>query len=48
MLVEEYVEGEVVSLEVIGDGNNFAVVKETLIHIDETYFRLPHGNSTSS
>ena len=37
MLVEEYVEGEVVSLEVIGDGNNFAVVKETLIHIDETY-----------
>jgi pyrrolysine biosynthesis protein PylC len=37
MLVEEYIEGEVVSLEVIGDGNNFAVVKETLIHIDETY-----------
>ncbi len=37
MLVEEYVEGEVVSLEVIGDGKNFAVVKETLIHIDETY-----------
>lgn len=37
MLVEEYVEGEVVSLEVVGDGNNFAVVKETLIHIDETY-----------
>lgn len=37
MLVEEYVEGEVVSLEVVGDGNNFAVVKETQIHIDETY-----------
>jgi 3-methylornithine--L-lysine ligase len=37
MLVEEYVEGEVVSLEVIGDGKNFAVVKETLIHINETY-----------
>lgn len=37
MLIEEYVEGEVVSLEVIGDGNHFAVVKETLIHIDETY-----------
>jgi pyrrolysine biosynthesis protein PylC len=37
MLVEEYVEGEVVSLEVIGDGSHFAVVKETLIHIDETY-----------
>jgi len=37
MLIEEYVEGEVVSLEVIGDGTHFAVVKETLIHIDETY-----------
>jgi len=37
MLIEEYVEGEVISLEVIGDGNHFAVVKETLIHIDETY-----------
>jgi len=37
MLVEEYVEGEVVSLEVIGDGSNFAVVKETQVHIDETY-----------
>lgn len=37
MLIEEYVEGEVVSLEIIGDGNHFAVVKETLVHIDETY-----------
>jgi pyrrolysine biosynthesis protein PylC len=37
MLVEEYVEGEVVSLEIIGDGNHFAVVKETLVHIDGTY-----------
>jgi pyrrolysine biosynthesis protein PylC len=37
MMVEEYVEGEIVSLEVIGDGSHFAVVKETLIHIDETY-----------
>ena len=37
MLIEEYVEGNVVSLEVIGDGSHFAVVKETLIHIDETY-----------
>ena len=37
MLIEEYVEGEVVSLEVIGDGNRFAVVKETLIHIDRSY-----------
>jgi pyrrolysine biosynthesis protein PylC len=37
MLIEEYVEGEVVSLEVIGDGKHFDVVKETLVHIDETY-----------
>lgn len=37
MLIEEYVEGEVISLEVIGDGNHFAVVKETLVHIDKTY-----------
>ncbi len=37
MLIEEYVEGEVISLEVIGDGSHFAVVKETLIHIDEMY-----------
>jgi pyrrolysine biosynthesis protein PylC len=37
MLLEEYIEGEVVSLEVVGDGRNFAVVKETLVHIDKTY-----------
>jgi pyrrolysine biosynthesis protein PylC len=37
MLIEEYVEGDVVSLEVIGDGRNFAVVKETKIHIHKTY-----------
>ncbi|SFM71415.1 3-methylornithine--L-lysine ligase PylC [Methanolobus profundi] len=37
MLIEEYVEGDVISLEVIGDGTHFAVVKETKIHIDETY-----------
>lgn len=37
MLIEEYVEGDVVSLEVIGDGKHFAVVKETKIHIDGTY-----------
>ncbi|MDI9395974.1 MAG: 3-methylornithine--L-lysine ligase PylC [Euryarchaeota archaeon] len=37
MLIEEYVEGEVVSLEVIGDGNHFAVVKETLVHFDGSY-----------
>ncbi len=37
MLIEEYVEGDVISLEVIGDGRNFAVLKETKVHIDETY-----------
>jgi pyrrolysine biosynthesis protein PylC len=37
MLLEEYIEGEVLSLEVVGDGRNFAVVKETLVHIDKTY-----------
>jgi pyrrolysine biosynthesis protein PylC len=37
MLIEEYIEGAVVSLEVVGDGKNFAVIKETLVHIDETY-----------
>jgi pyrrolysine biosynthesis protein PylC len=37
MLIEEYVEGDVVSLEVIGDGEHFAVLKETLVHIDGTY-----------
>lgn len=37
MLIEEYVEGDVVSLEVVGDGENFAVAKETKVHIDSTY-----------
>ncbi|ABE52958.1 3-methylornithine--L-lysine ligase PylC [Methanococcoides burtonii] len=37
MLVEEYLEGNVISLEVIGDGKHFAVVKETKVHIDDTY-----------
>lgn len=37
MLVEEYVEGDVISLEVVGDGENFAVAKETKVHVDETY-----------
>ncbi len=37
MVVEEYVPGDVISLEVIGDGNHFAVVKETKVHIDDTY-----------
>jgi pyrrolysine biosynthesis protein PylC len=37
MLIEEYVEGDVISLEVIGDGENFAVIKETRIHVDDGY-----------
>ncbi|WP_406655969.1 3-methylornithine--L-lysine ligase PylC [Methanolobus sp. ZRKC2] len=37
MLVEEYVEGDVVSLEVVGDGENFKLAKETKVHVDETY-----------
>ncbi len=37
MLVEEYVDGDVISLEVVGDGSNFAVVKETKVHVDDTY-----------
>ncbi|MBP1909572.1 3-methylornithine--L-lysine ligase PylC [Methanolobus bombayensis] len=37
MLIEEYVEGDVISLEVIGDGTHFSVVKETKIHIDDTH-----------
>jgi pyrrolysine biosynthesis protein PylC len=37
MLIEEYVKGDVISLEVVGDGRNFAVVKETMVHIDDTY-----------
>ncbi|MDD2440256.1 MAG: 3-methylornithine--L-lysine ligase PylC [Methanosarcinaceae archaeon] len=37
MLIEEYVEGDVVSLEIVGDGSHFAVVKETKVHIDPTY-----------
>ncbi len=37
MLVEEYVDGDVISLEVVGDGSNFAVIKETKVHVDDTY-----------
>ncbi len=37
MLIEEYVKGNIISLEVVGDGSNFTVVKETRIHIDDTY-----------
>ncbi|ADI73830.1 protein of unknown function DUF201 [Methanohalobium evestigatum Z-7303] len=36
-IIEEFIEGDVVSLEVVGDGTNFAVVKETIVHIDEKY-----------
>ncbi len=37
MVIEEYVPGYVVSLEVVGDGEHFAVGKETKVHIDDTY-----------
>lgn len=37
MLIEEYVEGDVISLEVVGDGKNFAVIKETKVYVEETY-----------
>ncbi|MGM0770920.1 MAG: 3-methylornithine--L-lysine ligase PylC [Halobacteriota archaeon] len=37
MMIEEYLEGDVVSLEIIGDGQHFAVIKETKVHIDDTY-----------
>ncbi|WP_135604023.1 3-methylornithine--L-lysine ligase PylC [Methanococcoides sp. NM1] len=37
MMIEEYLEGDVVSLEIIGDGKHFVVVKETKVHIDDTY-----------
>ncbi|WP_338102060.1 3-methylornithine--L-lysine ligase PylC [Methanolapillus millepedarum] len=36
-LIEEYVEGPVWSLEVIGDGKHYEVVKETYIHLDDVY-----------
>ncbi len=36
-LVEEYLEGPVISLEVIGDGKHYTVVKETYIHIDDVW-----------
>ncbi|TGC09001.1 3-methylornithine--L-lysine ligase PylC [Methanolobus halotolerans] len=37
MLVEEYVQGDIVSLEVIGDGEHFMLAKETKVHVDGTY-----------
>lgn len=36
-IIEEYIEGPVVSLEVIGNGKTYRVYKETRIHIDEVY-----------
>jgi len=36
-LIEEYVTGPVISLEVIGNGKDYIVVKETYIHIDDVY-----------
>ncbi|MCL2863036.1 MAG: 3-methylornithine--L-lysine ligase PylC [Methanimicrococcus sp.] len=36
-LIEEYVTGPVISLEVIGNGKNYTVIKETYIHIDDVY-----------
>lgn len=36
-LVEEYLEGPVISLEVVGNGSAYWVVKETHIHIDDVW-----------
>ncbi|WP_338097797.1 3-methylornithine--L-lysine ligase PylC [Methanolapillus ohkumae] len=36
-LIEEYVEGPVLSLEIVGDGEYFEVVKETHVHLDDVY-----------
>jgi len=35
-IVEEYIEGNVISLEVIGNGNTYYVGKETKVHINES------------
>jgi pyrrolysine biosynthesis protein PylC len=36
-LIEEYLTGPVVSLEIAGNGREYAVIKETHIHIDDVY-----------
>lgn len=36
-IIEEFIEGDVISLEVVGDGTHFSVIKETKVHIDEKY-----------
>ncbi|KXS42197.1 MAG: hypothetical protein AWU58_1532 [Methanohalophilus sp. T328-1] len=37
MVIEEYVPGPVVSLEVVGDGNNFMIGQQTQVHIDQEH-----------
>lgn len=37
MLVEEYVTGPVISLEVVGNGRKYAVGQQTQVHIDDVY-----------
>ncbi|MBP2030155.1 pyrrolysine biosynthesis protein PylC [Methanohalophilus levihalophilus] len=37
MLVEEYVTGPVISLEVVGNGQDYAVGQQTQVHIDDVY-----------
>ncbi|MFP4655172.1 MAG: 3-methylornithine--L-lysine ligase PylC [Methanohalobium sp.] len=36
-IIEEFIEGDVISLEIVGDGRHFSVVKETKVHTDEKY-----------
>jgi pyrrolysine biosynthesis protein PylC len=36
-LIEEYLTGPVISLEVIGNGRDYIIAKETHIHIDDVY-----------
>jgi pyrrolysine biosynthesis protein PylC len=36
-LIEEYLTGPVISLEIIGNGHDYIVAKETHIHIDDVY-----------
>ena len=37
MLIEEYVTGPVISLEVVGNGHEYAVGQQTQVHIDDVY-----------
>jgi pyrrolysine biosynthesis protein PylC len=36
-LIEEYLTGPVISLEIVGNGREYTVIKETHIHIDDVY-----------